>query len=69
MALPRRACQIAAFPQTGFHQTANQGCSNPTSLFRRKRQISFTKTAITVQPKAPSYIYKEVQVIQYNHDT
>ena len=67
--LPYRACQTAVFPQTDFHQTANQYCGNPTSLFRRKRQISFTETAITVQPKAPIYIYKEVQVIQYNHYT
>ena len=48
---------------------ANQVCGNPTFLFHRKRQISFAETAITVLPKAPNDMYKEVQVRQYNNYT
>ena len=58
---------MAVFPLSRLHGTANQVGGNPAFLFRQFRQIRFAKTAITVRPKQPIYIYKEVQVIQYNN--
>ena len=50
-----------------MYETSNQDCGVPTFMFRPKRLLCFAQTALTVWPKPPLYIKKELQVFHYNH--